>query len=150
MLSIFGKKSESKSKKKLSKSQIEENWDIVHKRVSCIYKELRTINSDLNQITQHNSFIKTSSEENKMITEHFDVFYEEISYILETIERIENVHGFEKVEFDVKKLWPPESCYPNSGFMLEVCSHIDSFFNIFEEKIKKLQEIKGNLPRSTC
>ena len=37
----------------------------------------------------------------------------------------------------MKKLWPPESCYPNSGFMLEVCSHIDSFFNIFEEKIKK-------------
>ena len=67
MLSIFGKKSKSKSKKKLSKSQIEENWDIVHKRVSCIYKELRTINSDLNQITQHNSFIKTSSGENKML-----------------------------------------------------------------------------------
>ena len=141
MFSFFGKK-KCKSKKKSSKSLIDENWDTVHKKVSFIYKGLEKVNLDLNQITLHNSFLKTSDMEKKMITEHFDVFYTEISYILETFERLENVHGFEKVKFDVKKLWPPESCYPKSSYMLEVCNHIDSFFNIYEEKIKR--KIKCN------
>ena len=134
MFSIFGKKG--KSNKKSSKSKIDENWNNVHKKVSCIYKGLERIISDLNQITHHNSFLKTFDKENKMITQHFDCFYEEIGYILETIERLENIHGFEKVEFDLKKLWPPESSYPKSAFMLEVCKHIDSFLSIYDEKIK--------------
>ena len=132
MFSCIGKKDKTK-KKKLSKYQIREQWDTVHKKVPCIYKELHSINSELVKITEHKE-VFNSNQRKKLVSEEFNVFYEQISNILETINKLENDYDLEKLEFNVKKLWPPNS-WPTCEIMLENCNHIDSFLKTYEEKI---------------
>ena len=92
MLSLFGKKDKTKKK-----SQIKEEWDIVHNKVPCIYKKIDSINSDLVQITNHK--VVLSNQKKTIVTDDFDSFYEQISNILVTINTLENVYGLEKLEF---------------------------------------------------
>ena len=98
MPSCFGKK----GKKKLSKSQIKEEWDSVHKKIPCIYKGLYSINVQLKAITQHKTTFSNPNHQEAIITHDFDAFYEQISNILETISKLENVYNVEKPDFDVK------------------------------------------------
>ena len=62
MFSFIGKK------KKLSKSQIREQWDTVHKKVPCIYTELHLINSELMKITEHKEVF--SSNQRKKLDDY--------------------------------------------------------------------------------
>ena len=103
------------------------------KKVPCIYKELHSINSELVKITEHKE-VFSSNQRKKLVSEEFNVFYEQISNILETINKLENDYDLEKLEFNVKKLWPPNS-WPTCEIMLENCNHIDSFLKTYEEKI---------------
>ena len=103
------------------------------------------------KITEHKE-VFNSNQRKKLVSEEFNVFYEQISNILETINKLENDYDLEKLEFNVKKLWPPNS-WPTCEIMLENCNHIDSFLKTYEEKIKpkikfchvKLENMRGTL-----
>ena len=78
----------------------------------------------------------------------FFFFQEHISYLIKTVNRIEESLGLRKLEFDVRRIWPVRST--NSSYLLEKCHHIESFLFTFDLSIikitlKKPYQVQGNM-----
>ena len=71
-----------------------------------------------------------------------------ISFIIETVNKLEDHYELEKLEFDMKRIWPLEFLKENFS-ILEKCHQIESFFkdydsSIIKIKLKKLDQVPGN------
>ena len=100
-----GKKEEPKKKKSSKKAQMNEEFQTACTKLDGFYMKLHSINSELKGITEHKALIINPDERHKFIIGDFK---EQISYIIETVNRLEDICGLEQLEFDVNRIWPKE------------------------------------------
>ena len=106
--SCMGKKDEPKKKKSSKKAQFKEELQTACTKLDGFYMKLHSINSELKGITEHKALIINPDERHKFIIGDFKLFKEQISCIIETVNKLEDICGLEKLEFDVNRIWPKE------------------------------------------
>ena len=97
---------------------------VVSKKVDGYYEKFHSINFELDGILEFNKAAIQNQRRNGIIN-YFFFFQDHISYLIETVNRIEESLGLRKLEFDVRRIWPVRST--NSSYLLEKCHHIESF-----------------------
>ena len=90
MLSCIGKRTPSK------------RFQIVSAKVDEYYKKINLINSELKEITEHAAIIP--SQRKRRIINDFKPIQDQMSCIIETINKLEDNYGLEKLEFNTSIL----------------------------------------------
>ena len=133
MLSCIG----TKKKKKSKKVQRDEIIQVSKK----IYEKLHTINCELREYTQDHKVIIANPNDHEYemtIIAAIKLYQKQISYIIETINKLEdNLELSKKLEFDVKRIFPLDSL--KIFHILEKCHYIDSFFKDYEISILRIK-----------
>ena len=120
---------------------------VVSKKIDGYYEKFHSINFELDGILEFNKAAIPNQRRNGIINDFF-FFQEHISYLIETVNRIEESLGLRKLEFDVRRIWPVRST--NRSYLLEKCHHIESFLCTFDLSIikitlKKSYQVQGNM-----
>ena len=102
----MGKKDEPKKKKSSKNAQLNEEFQTACTKLDGFYMKLHSINSELKGITEHKALIINPDERHLFIIGDFKLFKEQISCIIETVNKLEDICGLEKLEFDVNRVWP--------------------------------------------
>ena len=71
------------------------------------------------------------------VTDHFKLFKAQISYTIETVNKVEENYGLEKLQFDAEGLYPLESF--KTSCILEKCHQIELFLKDYTISIMKIQ-----------
>ena len=113
MFSCIGKKKPSK------------RFQAVSTKVKEYYKTFHSINSELKEITEHKAAITDPNQYKRWILNDFKLFHKQITYIIETVNKVEDKYGLKRLEFDVERVWPRKST--KSSWLLEISLQIGSF-----------------------
>ena len=117
---------------------MDEEYKTAFTKVDGFYKELHSINTELKEITEHNAVITNPNQKRQIsIIADLNLFQKQISYIIETVNKLEDNCGLKKFEFDMKKSCPLESL--DSSCILEKCHQIQSFFEEYDLAIIKIK-----------
>ena len=107
-----------------------------------------SINCELKEITEDNPIVTNPNQRQRFIIGDVKLFKEQISCIIETVNKLEDNHGLEKLEIDVKTIWPQEY-FKESSSILEKCHQIESFCKDYDLSIIKIKLKKPYLvPRN--
>ena len=112
MFSFNGKKNK-QNKKKSKKAQKDEEYHTAFTKIDGFYQELHSINTEPKEMAEHNAVITNPKHRQKTCIDDLKLFKEQISYIIETVNKLEDHYGLRKLEFDVKKILPVESSKPS-------------------------------------
>ena len=135
MFSFNGKKNK-QNKKKSKKAQKDEKYQTAFTKIDGFYQELHSINTELKEMAEHNAVITNPKQRQRNLIDDLNLFKDQISYIIETVNKLEDNYGLRKLEFDVKKIWPVES--KKSSCILEKCHQIQSFMEKYDLSIMKI------------
>ena len=92
MFSFNGKKNK-QNKKKSKKAQKDEEYQTAFTKIDGFYKELHSINTELKEMAEHNAVITNPKQREKTCIDDLNLFKEQISYIIETVNKLEdNLH----------------------------------------------------------
>ena len=133
----FNVKKNKQNKKKSKKAQKDEESKTAFRKIDVFYKELHSMNNELKEITEHNTVFTNPNKKQRSKIADLNIFQQQISYIIETVNKLEDNYGLRKLEFDVKKIWPVESL--ESSCILEICHQIQSFMEKYDLSIMKIK-----------
>ena len=103
------------------------------------YKKFQSINSQLKEITEHKDVMPKDGIFSTM--DLFKLFQEQVTYIIETIHRLEDKHEIEKLEFDVNRILPNSL---KNFCVLMKCHQIDLFLQSCDLSINKIRLKESN------
>ena len=96
MFSFNGKKNKQNKKNKSKKAQKDEEYKSAFTKIDGFYRELHSINTELKEMAEHNTVITNPKQREKNLIDDLKLFKEQISYIIETVNKLEDNHGLRR------------------------------------------------------